>query len=172
MRFFRRAQAAAWVLTLSSLAPAVSSAQSPPLPLQGLNAVTVAASLVAPAEVRPTGLTESRLQTLAELKLRSWALKVISADEAGKTPGVTPRVELEVTLLETRALQKLAGYVYYTRLAVTEPVTSRSGALVNAELWSHSFLSISDSKGVIADMERSTGELLDLFINEYLRSRR
>jgi len=171
MWFVSRAPAFAWVIALSWLAPGVSAAQTP-VPLQGVSVVTVAASLVAPAEGRPVGLTESRLQTLAELKLRGWALKVISADEAAKTPGVTPHVELEVTLLETRALQKLAGYVYFTRLAVTEPVASHTGALVNAELWSHSFLSVSDPKGVVADLERSAGELLDLFINEHLKSRR
>jgi len=172
MGFFRRAQIVGWVITLSGLAPGVSSAQSRPMPLQGVDVVTVATSLVAPAHALPGGLTESRLQTLAELKLRGWALKVISADDAASTPGVTPRVELEVTLLETRALQKLAGYVYFTRLAATEPVKSRTGALVNAELWSHSFLDISDPKTVIADLERSAGELLDMFINECLKSRR
>ena len=172
MGFFRYAQVVGWVVMLSWLAPGMSSAQSRPMPLQGVDVVTVATSLVAPADARPGGLTESRLQTLAELKLRGWALKVISADDAARTPGVTPRVELEVTLLETRALQKLAGYTYFTRLAVTEPVTSHNGALVNAELWSHSFLNISDPKTVIADLERSAGELLDMFINESLKSRR
>jgi hypothetical protein len=172
MWFVSRARAFAWVIALSWLAPGVSAAAQTPVPLRGVNVVTVAASLVAPEDGRPAGLTESRLQTLAELKLRGWALKVISADEAATTPGVTPHVELEVTLLETRALQKLAGYVYFTRLAVTEPVASHTGALVNAELWSHSFLSVSDPKGVIADLERSAGELLDLFINEHLKSRR
>ena len=172
MGFFRYARVVGWVVMLSWLPPGMSSAQPRPMPLQGVDVVTVATSLVAPADARPRGLTESRLQTLAELKLRGWALKVISADDAARTAGVTPRVELEVTLLETRALQKLAGYTYFTRLAVTEPVTSHNGALVNAELWSHSFLSISDPKTVIADLERSAGELLDQFINEYLKSRR
>src|SRR5262245_27270127 len=99
----RREHAVAWLSALSCLAPALSSAQSRPAPLQGLNAVTVVTTVEAPAGALPAGLTESRLQTLAELKLRGWALRVITADEAANTPGVTPRVELDVTLLETRA---------------------------------------------------------------------
>src|SRR5688572_16826511 len=113
MSVFSRAHAVAFTIALSWLTPDVSSAQSRPLPLQGVNVVTVAASLVAPPDALPTGLTQSRLQTLAELKLRAWALTVIAADDAAKTPGGTPRVELEVTAVETRALQKLAGYAYF-----------------------------------------------------------
>ena len=85
---------------------------------------------------------------------------------------------LQVTLaryyqLETRAVQKLAGYVFFMRLVVTEPGTSlRNGAPVLNELWSHSFLNVSDLKTVVGDMERSTAELLDQFINEWLRTRR
>ena len=170
-----RARLVVLLALLMCLAPGVSVAQSPAVsaPLQGVDAVTVAASIVAPEGALPHGLTEKRLQTLAELKLRSWALRVASSEEAEKTPGVTPRVEVDVTMLEARALQKLAGYAFFTRVAVTEPGTSlRNGASATTELWSQSFLSLSDPKQVVADVERSAGELLDQFINEWLRVRR
>ena len=161
------------VAVLSSLTPALTSAQGRPAPLEGVNAVTVKASIVAPPETLPSGFTEARLQTLVELKLRGWALGVLSAAEDAQTPGVRPRVELEVTMLETRAVQKLAGYAFFMRLVVTEPGTSlRNGATVHSELWSHSFLNVSDPKSVVGDMERTTAELLDQFINEWLRTRR
>jgi hypothetical protein len=158
---------------LLSLTPARTAAQGRVTALQGVNVVTVKASIVAPPETLPNGFTEGRLQTLVELKLRAWGLSVLSSAEDAQTPGVRPRVELEVTLLETRAVQKLAGYAFFTRLVVTEPGTSlRNGAPVLNELWSHSFLNVSDPRTVVSDMERSTAELLDQFINEWVRTRR
>jgi len=154
------------------LAPARSFAQGWPAPLQGVDAVTVKVSIVAPPDILPNGLTVARLQTLVELKLRAWGLGVVPEAEDAKAPGIRPHVELEVTMLETRAVQKLAGYAFFMRLVVSEPGTSlRTGASVLNELWSHSFLNVSDQKNVVADSERSTAELLDQFVNEWLRTR-
>src|SRR5688500_13182708 len=154
------------------LAPARSFAQGRPAPMQGVAAVTANVSVVAPLDIPPKALTVARLQTLVELKLRAWALRVMPAAEDAMVPGIRPHVELEVTMLETRAVQKLAGYAFFMRLVVSEPGTSlRTGASVLNELWSHSFLNVTDPKNVVADMERSTGELLDQFINEWLRTR-
>lgn len=159
--------AAAW------LVPALLWAQERPAALHGVNAVTVDVSIVAPDGVVPVGLTEARLRTLAELKLRSWALTVVPPAEAEKNPGARPRVDLDVTILETRSIQKLEGYAFYTRLAVIEPgISTRNGAPVNGELWSGSFLSVSTVKSITADVERAATELLDQFINEWLRARR
>ena len=153
------------------LAPARSFAQGRPAPLQGVDAVTVKVSIVAPPDILPNGLTVARLQTLVELTLRAWGLGVVPEAEA-KAPGIRPHVELEVTMLETRAVQKLAGYAFFMRLVVSEPGTSlRNGASVLNELWAHSFLNVSDQKNVVADTERSTAELLDQFVNEWLRTR-
>jgi hypothetical protein len=154
------------------LAPARSFAQGRPAPLQGVDAVTVKVSIAAPPDILPNGLTVARLQTLVELKLRAWTLRVMPAAEDAMVPGIRPHVELEVTMLETRAVQKLAGYAFFMRLVVGEAGTSlRNGASVLNELWSHSFLNVSDQKTVVADMERSTGELVDQFVNEWLRTR-
>ena len=159
--------AAAW------LVPALLWAQQRPAALHGVNAVTVGVSIAAPDGVVPIGLTEARLRTIAELKLRSWALAVVPAADAEKNPGARPRVELDVTMLETRAIQKLEGYAFHTRLAVIEPgISIRNGASVNSELWSQSFLSVSTVKSITADVERAATELLDEFINEWLRTRR
>ena len=167
-----RARVVSCSMLMLSLAPALADAQSPP-PLRGVNAVIVDVSIVAPEGALPAGLTEKRLQTLVELRLRSWNLQVASSEEAAKIPGVIPRVEVDVTMLEARALQKLAGYAFYTRVAVTEPGTSlRNGAAATTELWSQGFLTLSEPKQVVADVERSAAELLDQFINEWLRVRR
>lgn len=156
---------------LLCLTPVYTLAQVRPAPLQGVEAVTVTVSIVAPPNTWPALLTETRLQTLAELKLRAWGLRVVSEEDSA-IPGIRPVVELEVTLLETRAAEKLAGYAFVTRLVVKEPGRSlRNGAPVFSELWSHSFLNVSDPKSVIGDMERSTGELVDQLINEWLRTR-
>jgi hypothetical protein len=161
-----RLTAAAW------LVPALLWAQERPAALHGVNAVTVAVSIVAPDGVVPVGLTEARLRTIAELKLRSWALTVVPPADAEKTPGARPRVDLDVTMLETRSVQKLEGYAFHTRLSVIEPgISVRNGASVNSELWSQSFLSVSTVKSVTADVERAATELLDQFINEWLRAR-
>lgn len=154
------------------LTPVCTFAQVRPAPLKGVEAVTVKVSIEAPPNAGPASLTEARLQTLAELKLRAWGLRVVAPEEDSQTPGIRPLVELEVTLLETRAVDKLAGYAFFTRLVVKEPGRSlRNGAAVFSELWSHSFLNVSDPKSVIGDTERSTGELVDQFINEWLRTR-
>jgi hypothetical protein len=93
--------------------------------------------------------------------------------DAEKNPEARPRVDLDVTLLETRTIQKLEGYAFYTRLAVIEPgISIRNGAAVNSELWSSSLLSVSTAKSITADVERAATELLDQFINEWLRARR
>ena len=159
--------AAAWIV------PAVLWAQERPAALHGVTAVTVAVSIVAPDGVVPVGLTETRLRTIAELKLRSWALTVVSPADAEKNPGARPRVDLDVTMLETRSVQKLEGYAFHTRVAVIEPgVSIRNGAPVNSELWSEAVLSVSTVKSVTADVERAVTELLDQFVNEWLRARR
>ena len=160
------------VVALMCLTPVRLFAQGRAAPLQGVDAVTVKVSIVAPPDILPNGFTEVRLRTLVELKLRAWALRVMPAEEDAKIPGIRPQVELEVTMLETRAVQKLAGYAFFMRLVVGEAGTSlRNGASVLNELWSHSFLNVSDQKTVVADMERSTGELVDQFVNEWLRTR-
>src|SRR5688500_7386004 len=160
------------VAVLMLLTPVRLFAQGRPAPLQGVDTVTVKVSIAAPADILPHGLTEVRLQTLVELKLRGGGLQVMPAAEDAKAPGIRPHVELEITMLETRAVQKLAGYAFFMRLVVGEGGTSlRNGASVLNELWSHSFLNVSDQKTVVADMERSTGELVDQFVNEWLRTR-
>lgn len=159
--------AAAWIV------PALLWAQERPAALHGVSAVTVGVSIVAPDGVVPVGLTEARLRTIAELKLRSWALTVVPPADAEKNPGASPRVDLDVTMLEARSVQKLEGYAFNTRVAVIEPgISVRNGAAVNSELWSEAFLSISTVKSVTADVERAVTELLDQFINEWLRTRR
>ena len=141
-------------------------------PLDGIRTVSVSASIVAPADILPAGLTEKRLQTLVELKLRSWGLGVVPIEEDRVALEITPRVELDVTMLETRSVQKIAGYAFFTRLAVTEAGTSlRNGASTTTELWSQSFLNVSETKAVTADVERATQELLDQLVNEWLKSR-
>ena len=160
------------VSVLMLLTPVRLFAQGRPAPLQGVDTVTVKVSIVAPPDILPNGLTVARLQTLVELKLRAWGLGVVPEAEDAKAPGIRPHVELEVTMLETRAVQKLAGNAFFMRLVVSEPGTSlRNGASVLNELWSHSFLNVSDQKNVVADTERSTAELLDQFVNEWLRTR-
>jgi hypothetical protein len=159
--------AAAW------LVPALLWAQERPAALHGVNAVTVGVSIDAPDGVVPVGLTEARLRTIAELKLRSWTLTVVPPADAEKNPGARPRVDLDVIMLETRSIQKLEGYAFHTRLAVIEPgISIRNGAPVNSELWSQSFLNVSTTKSITADVERAATELLDEFINEWLRARR
>ena len=168
-----RARAVILLTAAAWLFPARLWAQERPAALHGVNAVTVDVSIVAPDGVIPVGLTEARLRTIAELKLRSWALTVVPPADAEKNPGAMPRVDLDVTMLETRAIQKLEGYAFHTRVTVIEPgISIRNGASVNGELWSGSFLSVSAVKSITADVERAATELLDQFINEWLRARR
>ena len=160
------------VAVLMLLTPVRLFAQGRPAPLQGVDTVTVEVSIASPPDVLPHGLTEKRLKTIVELKLRGWGLQVMPTAEDAKAPGIRPHVELEITMLETRAVQQLAGSAFFMRLVVGEGGTSlRNGASVLNELWSHSFLNVSDQKTVVADMERSTAELVDQFVNEWLRTR-
>ena len=86
---------------LLCLTPVCTFAQERPAPLQGVDAVTVKVSIDAPPNSGPAMLTEARLQTLAELKLRGWGLRVVSTEEDPRISGIRPLVELDVTLLET-----------------------------------------------------------------------
>ena len=164
-------------LAVLLLTPAITDAEAPSHPLEGLKQVTVSVSVIAPDGIAPVSLTDSRLQTIVELKLRSWGFQVVSREEDEKDPAITPRVELDVTLLETRSAAagggtrpRTIGYAFYTTLAVTEPgVSVRNGAAATTELWSRSFLNVTNPNSVTSEVERATEELLDAFLNDWLK---
>ena len=75
------------VAALMLLTPVRLFAQGRPAPLQGVDTVTVEVSIAAPPDILPHGLTEKRLKTMVELKLRGWGLLVISEADGGVTFG-------------------------------------------------------------------------------------
>ena len=144
-------------------------AQTPPL--RGITKVTTLVAVALPeGKARPFDLTEDRLRTILELRLRTAGLRVLSHDEDRADPHINPYVYLSVTVLEASSRSGArTGYVFSTDLSVRifQRVTL-NGSMAASELWKGGLLNITDTEGITPDLERVVGLLLDQLLNEWL----
>ena len=98
-----------------TLALLISTALPASASLKGVTKATVEVHLVSNDRAV---VTEDRLRTLTELRLRTAGLRVLSAAEDSKDPDVNPTVELRLTLLKVsdRGNSEL-GYAFATRVS-------------------------------------------------------
>ena len=152
-----------------TLALLISTALPASASLKGVTKATVEVHLVSNDRAV---VTEDRLRTLTELRLRTAGLRVLSAAEDSKDPDVNPTVELRLTLLKVsdRGNSEL-GYAFATRVSVRDYRPSpRNGAYVPQELWANSFLNTTGNAQPSTDIEKVVSELLDDLLNDWLKA--
>jgi hypothetical protein len=119
----------------------------------------------------PYGLSEARLRTVLELRLRTAGLRVLSDEEDAKDPDVNPYVMLKVATLETsNQAGRSTGFAYTVRLSVrTSGLATFNRAMAPLELWSDDTMGIGPKDSAGAAVERMVGELADTLLNQWLR---
>jgi len=160
-----------WLLAalIAAGLPHAALGQTPLPTLRGVTKVTTALAVIFPeGEKRPSSLTEDRLRTIIELRLRTAGLRVLSTDE--ETPHTNPFVYLQVTCLVMNSQSGWnPGYAFSTRLSVGifQSVTF-NGAWASSELWWSDNLAVTNPDRVNDVVERQVGALLDALLNQWL----
>lgn len=166
MRLLRRLL----MLLLWLALPARAKAQGDIDPLQGIR--TVVASIYLDqhsAEV----ISESRLQTIVELKLRTAGLRVRADSESVSTVSRRPGAKVAATLLvmPIKTGGNVVGYSASATVIVTEPGRSHNGAQTRVILWGpqlgHTQASAENIDAAARDL---IGNLLDELSNAWLRA--
>ena len=118
----------------------------------------------------PQGISESRLQTMLELRLRTAGLRVLSAQEDAADPATNPYIYLKVSTLETSTESgRSLGIVH--RIDLSARVFSQNpinNAYVPMELWADGQLAVSSREGATAQIERIANTLIDSLLNTWL----
>ena len=118
----------------------------------------------------PNGITETRLRTLVELRLRSAGLQVIGEDEKPKEFGAIPYVYLHVSSIQIAQAGLATGFAYAARMSVrTAGFVSLNGSRAPLELWANSTLGTGPTGTSNTEMENMVHELLDSLINQWLK---
>lgn len=143
-----------------------------PVPLQGVVKTTVGVILNQSSASPIVGVTEARLRTMIELRLRSAGLRVVTAEEDLADPDINPAVALDLTLLPAQDGRGLVGYAFSTGLDVTERQRLASnGAAVSATLWHNRYLNIASERSTQSEVERVVNQLLDELVNAWLQAK-
>lgn len=158
-------------MLICMLAGTGAMAQLGPDPLAGIKKATVLVALDSTGN-SPGSTSEQRLQTLLELRLRAAGLRVLSAEEDRNDPDINPYIYLRVGTLETHNQAGTAtGYAYRLDLSarVFGPVPlNRARAPI--VLWSDDTMAVASRDTASADIERIVGELIDSFLNAWLKA--
>lgn len=160
--------AAVFVLTT---VPLLSTEQAGPDPLIGVSKTGVLVSF-APTGAAPNGTSESRLQTIVELRLRQSGLRVLTNEEVLKDPDLIPWVQLAVMTLETKNQGgTIIGFTYSLSLAMrvygTVPLSRAQRPMV---LWETATIAVASREAASADIERIVGEQTDSLLNAWLKA--
>ncbi len=161
------------LLALLALPLTALVAQTNPRPLTGVTKLTVSVSLDVDDKSRlPSGITQDRLRTIVELRLRTAALRVLSAVEAAADPQDIPDLEVRIHMLGAwagQAVERQTGYAFSVESVVLMAGRLPStGAMAPHLLWSDTNLNISSIPDASAAVEGSVNSLLDNFANEWL----
>jgi hypothetical protein len=164
-----RAHAFCALLIVATAVSYNASAQSTNKPLTGVSKVATLISYNIKG-AGPNGISEGRLRTILELKLRTHGLTVLSYDEIKKYPFNLPYVFLEVSMLETRITGgRSTGFAFMARLSVrifaSVPFNE---ARVPLEIWTSDTLAVDDPEAAASRTERVVNKLADLLVNDWL----
>ena len=135
-----------------------------------MKATTLVALSVDESIALPSGVSESRLRTLVELRLRSAGIRVLTDEEDSRDAQSNPYVMLSVMLLQTTSKAGMPlGYVFATHASVR--ISSRvafNETVAPQELWSHRYLDVADTDRASEALERTVARLMDGLVNEWL----
>lgn len=164
---YRRIAASLCLASVSLISGAHAQTDIPRL--SGLTKATVGVDVTDPPTGPSTsGVTEDRLRTIIELRLRTAGIKVLSDDEDTHEPGFTPRVYLSTQLMELKT-GSLVGYAIHELLMVL--VTSKvsmNGSYAPQELYIDTFMATSTQQNASNQVETLLNQLLDGLINKWL----
>ena len=142
--------------------------------LRGISKVKVdvlLANVVEGNEDLPSDISESRLRTIIELKLRTAGLRVLSEEESLADPDTNPWVVLAQGAMPAtlRVGERLTGYFVSTNLTVFEfRYQAARDAVLPVQLWVSGGLNTIPLKRGASDIERVVAGLLDEFLNDWL----
>ena len=143
----------AWVLGATFIGLSVfcdhASAQSGIPPLRGVSKVTVGVAINPTAGMDGLGVSEDRLRTLVELRLRTAGLRVLSLDESRADKDVIPIVQLNILWIPAETETARLGYSFSTRLTVEMGALVRlNGSVSLIFLYGQEFLDSSNAAGI------------------------
>lgn len=144
-------------------------AQSKPNPLDKVSKVTTLVNYSSTGQA-PHGISEERLRTILELRLRTAGLRVLSQDEDRVDPDLNPYMYLEVSTLQTMSRSGDAlGWTYSVRLSArlfgVVPINKSRAPI---ELWANSTMGVSGKDSASAETERVVTEMCESFLNSWL----
>lgn len=152
---------------------AVTTAQTPPSKLSGIAKVAtplIDANLEG-CSASESGLTDDRLQTIIELRLRTAGLRILTVAEDRADPDINPFVHLTLICVPVSSSETGVqwGFAFSTQLSVQ--IYQRAlinGSIAPTELWENTYLNVAGNKTLRAEVERVVGQLLDELINQWL----
>ena len=168
MRFFRRCSILLAVSLFVSLwARSAVCAQVPRVsPLAGITKLTVIVETLPPVAAL-ANVTEERLRTVAELKLRVAGLRVVSHDEDKADPEIVPYVYVQLTMASNPA----GLFIYNVNLSLRREFSSPiNGAWITGVLWEGGGVGSASSSRMPNDVTDHLGEFLDTLVNEILKA--
>ena len=114
------------------------------------------------SEAKEDGLSESQLQTDAELKLRSAGIKL--------DPASIPHVYIQVTYIQARGQQAAPiGYVAFCRVSFHQGAKLDStGIEMPVETWNEGGINTGPRSTANDNLRKKVGDSVDMFINNYL----
>jgi hypothetical protein len=117
------------------------------------------------------GISEERLRTLLELRLRSAGLRVLTDAEDAADPDINPYVMLNVSSLETSNQSgQTTGFAYKADLSVRMfGDVSINGTRAPMELWADDTMGIGPKGSSGQAIERFVNQLADSMINRWLK---
>jgi hypothetical protein len=156
-------------MSFLSLGSTHVDAQAPTTPLTGVRKGQVFIVLAVTGNA-PSGLSEDRVRTILELRLRQSGVIVLTPMEDLKDPTSNPYFLLEVTTLQ---LHNMAGTVtgtsYFVRLSVRIVVPSPLGrSTAPLELWETERMGVAGLDGTTSVIEASINARIDEFLNAWL----
>jgi hypothetical protein len=144
--------------------------QTPP-PLRGVSKVITLVTVNFPeGKERPLVLTEDRLRTIVDLRLRTAGLRVLDSAEYNADPDIDPFVKLDLNVLNVSFQSGVQlGYAMSTHLSLLViQRTSFNGAIAPAVLWQNSNLCTINLETVDADVEQAVRALMDQLLSDWL----
>ena len=155
------------VLPICILSSEFVQAQGRPA-LRGISRVSV--GVFVDGRELPSGISESRLKTIIELKLRTAGL-LVQRERPFAPVGI---VGLPLVLLTLRAIPaqvngRVVGYSFSTDIAVHEyRYLAARDAVLPVELWQRAGLNTTPTEEAASDVERVVAIVLDEFLNDWL----
>ena len=116
-------------------------------------------------------VSEDRIRTVVELKLRMAGLNVLNGVESSRDPDFIPFLNITLSGLRVHSGPELFGYAYATRGELNDyTFYRRNGATVPMELWSCSYITLARPEETRTAVERTVDSCIDDFLNEWLKA--